>query len=77
MSIEIGALFGANDWGGVFAYLASPTNWWLNPSKGDDFSRYFVIGMVQPSTTGNNHLTKGALEKSSAPLPSFIPSSIS
>ncbi len=44
LSIEIGALFGINDRGGLFAYFASPTNWWLNPSKGDDLSRYFVFG---------------------------------
>ena len=44
LSIEIGALFGTNDRGGLFAYFASPTNWWLNPSKGDDLSRYFMIG---------------------------------
>jgi Ca2+-binding RTX toxin-like protein len=35
LSIEIGALFGANDWGGVFAYLASPPpRWWVSPLPG-------------------------------------------
>ena len=45
ISVEIASLFGTNDWGGVLAYLASPTTWWLSPSKGDEYlSRYFMIG---------------------------------
>jgi Ca2+-binding RTX toxin-like protein len=45
ISVEIAALFGANDWGGVFAYFASPTNWWLSPFASDPYySRYFVTG---------------------------------
>jgi Ca2+-binding RTX toxin-like protein len=31
VSVEIASLFGANEWGGVFAYLASPPRWWLSP----------------------------------------------
>jgi Ca2+-binding RTX toxin-like protein len=31
VSVEIASLFGANDWGGVLAYLASPPRWWGGP----------------------------------------------
>ena len=31
ISVEIASLFGANDWGGVLAYLASPPRWWISP----------------------------------------------
>ena len=32
ISVEIASLFGAtSDWGGVFAYLASPPRWWVSP----------------------------------------------
>ncbi|HKY42128.1 MAG TPA: Calx-beta domain-containing protein [Pyrinomonadaceae bacterium] len=46
VSVEIASLFGANDWGGVLAYFASPTQWWLSPTKRDVYlsSRYYVFG---------------------------------
>jgi Ca2+-binding RTX toxin-like protein len=47
ISVEIASLFGANDWGGVFAHLASP-RWWISPFAGDVYlsSRHYVIGPV-------------------------------
>jgi len=37
ISVEIASLFlfGANDWGGVLAYLALPPRWWGGPVIGD------------------------------------------
>jgi Ca2+-binding RTX toxin-like protein len=46
ISVEIASLFGANDWGGVLAYLASPPQWWISPFSGTVYlsSRYYVNG---------------------------------
>jgi Ca2+-binding RTX toxin-like protein len=30
-TVEIASLFGANNWGGVLAYLAPPPRWWISP----------------------------------------------
>ena len=43
LSIEVGSLFGVNDWRGVFAYFAPPTRWWI-PNDVALSSRYYVIG---------------------------------
>jgi Ca2+-binding RTX toxin-like protein len=45
LSIEIGWMFGANDWGGVFAYFAPPPRW-ISPFPGavNLSSRYYVFG---------------------------------
>jgi Ca2+-binding RTX toxin-like protein len=47
ISVEVASLFGVtNDWGGVFAFLASPPRWWISPFPSDVYSssRYFGIG---------------------------------
>jgi serralysin len=31
ISVEIASLLGANNWGGVLAYLALPPRWWMSP----------------------------------------------
>jgi Ca2+-binding RTX toxin-like protein len=45
ISVEIASLFGANEWGGVLAYLASPPRWWVSPFLPP--AGYFVIGNKQ------------------------------
>ena len=42
-SVEIASLFGANNWGGVFAYFAPPIQWWISPDVYLS-SRYHLIG---------------------------------
>jgi Ca2+-binding RTX toxin-like protein len=42
ISVEIASLFGANEWGGVLAYLASPPRWWISPFT--PATGYFMFG---------------------------------
>ena len=58
LSIEIGALFGANDWGGVFAYFASTNSVVAQSIPSDVYLSPRHYGLVQRSTTSSNHLNK-------------------
>jgi serralysin len=46
ISVEIASLFGANEWGGVLAYLAAPPRLWVSPFTGTVYysSGYYVTG---------------------------------